>query len=148
MAILGRAKHIPQQTTRPMFFKKMRKLGLAWTEIWFTGSRIPRRQKVRCQIQTIESCHKDGLKTIYWGMSHVVFVSFFEAKELGTGLSSSYPHGRKKQKMPGLLFSWHLSQSFDLVPLLLIRSVARSSGLHKMILGSVELMRTCAEAKL
>lgn len=38
------------------------KIRISLDRIWFTGSRIPRRQKVRCQIQIqiIESCHKDG----------------------------------------------------------------------------------------
>jgi hypothetical protein len=43
-------------------FQEDEKIRISLDRIWFTGSRIPRRQKVRvrCQIQIIESCHKDG----------------------------------------------------------------------------------------
>jgi hypothetical protein len=87
------------------------------------------------------------VETIYLGTSHVVFFSSLRRKNLALVQSSSYPHGRKNKRCLDCCFM-ALFTVIRSRALLLIRSVARSSGLHKMILGSVELMRTCAEAKL
>lgn len=113
MAILGRAKHIPQQTTRMMVF---RKLGLAWTEygLQVVVFHDAKKSDVKFKFK-LSSLAIKMVETIYWGTSHVVFFSSLRRGRTWHRFNRRHTHMVTKTKDAWIAFSWHLSQSVDLV---------------------------------